>query len=133
MLRARRKQLEDETLAIMDQVELATRKVAAIDTELKEKESEWRSQQKQLSAELERVKKIVSTLRQQRQLLSSGIDPKAVAVYQEIKRQRGTAVAKVEQGICRGCRISLPIAELQLAKSGSLVRCGSCGRILFLT
>ncbi len=133
LLKARRKQLEDETLAIMDQAELTTRNVAAIDTELKAKESVWQSQQKQLSAELEQVKKIVSTLKQQRQLLASEIDPQAVEVYQELKKQKGTAVAKVEQGICRGCRISLPIAELQLARSGNLVRCGSCGRILFLT
>lgn len=132
-LKARRKQLEDETLAIMDQAELTTRSVANIDTELKALESVWQSQQQQLSAELERVKAAVSTLSQQRQLLASGIDPQAVKVYQELKKQKGTAVAKVEQGICRGCRISLPVNELSLARRGSLVRCGSCGRILFLT
>ena len=132
-LKAKRKQLEDETLAIMDQVELTTRNVTTIDTELKALELVWQSQQQQLSAELERVKAIVSTLRQQRQLSASGIDHQAVKVYQELKKQKGTAVAKVEQGICRGCRISLPVNELRLARSGSLVRCGSCGRILFLT
>ncbi len=132
-LKARRKQLEDETLAIMDQSELTARNVATIDAELKAKESVWRSQQQQLSADLERVKAIVSTLNQQRQLQANGIDPQTVKVYQELKKQKGTAVAKVEQGICRGCRISLPVSELSLARSGSLTRCGSCGRILFLT
>ncbi|MDI6814491.1 MAG: hypothetical protein QMC90_00160 [Dehalococcoidales bacterium] len=42
-------------------------------------------------------------------------------------KQRGTAVAKVEQGLCRGCRISLSTAKLQQARSGSLVQCSSCG------
>ena len=40
--------------------------------------------------------------------------------------------ARVEQGICRGCRISLPTTDLQQARSGKLVQCSSCGRILFL-
>lgn len=133
LLKARRKQLEDETLAIMDQAELTTRNITTIDTELKAQEAVWQSQQQQLSANLKRVKKTVSTLKDQRQLLDSEIDPKAVESYQELKKQKGTAVAKVEQGICRGCRISLPVNELRLARSGSLVRCGSCGRILFLT
>ncbi|MFC2072406.1 C4-type zinc ribbon domain-containing protein, partial [Chloroflexota bacterium] len=51
---------------------------------------------------------------------------------QALKKQKGTAIANVEQGICRGCRILLPITELQRARSSSLVRCSSCGRILFL-
>ena len=50
----------------------------------------------------------------------------------KLKKQKGTAVAKVEQGVCCGCRISLPSTELQRARSDSLVRCSSCGRILFL-
>lgn len=132
-LKARRKQLEDKALEIMDQAELTTRSVATIDTELKAQESVWQSQQQQLSANLEQVRTLLSTLKQQRQLLTSDIDPQVVEVYQELKKQKGTAVAKVEQGICRGCRISLPITELHLTRSGSLVRCSSCGRILFLT
>ncbi|MBA7680398.1 hypothetical protein ES703_88713 [subsurface metagenome] len=130
-LKARRDQLEDKALEIMDQVELATKNIAAIDSELKILEVEWQSQQQQLSADLEQVKTILSNLQDKRQLLTAEIDPQTIEVYQELKNQKGIAVAKVEQGICRGCRISLPITELQQARSGSLVRCSSCGRILF--
>ena len=131
-LKARRGQLEDKTLEIMGQIELATRSIVAIDSELKIVETEWQSQQQQLSANLEQLKTILSTLKDKRQLVTAGIDPQAIEVYQGLKKQKKLAVAKVEQGICRGCRISLPTAELQQARSGSLVRCSSCGRILFL-
>ena len=130
-LKARRDQLEDKALEIMDQVELATKSIDAIDSELKILEVEWQSQQQQLSANLEQLKTILSNLKDKRQLVTAEIDSQAVKVYHELKKQKGTAVAKVEQGICRGCRISLPITELQQARSGSLVRCSSCGRILF--
>ena len=132
ILKAKRAQLEDKALEIMDQVELATKSVATINSELRELEAEWQSQQQQLSAHLEQLKTTLSNLNHKRQLLTAEIDPQVIEVYHELKKQKGTAVAKVEQGICRGCRILLPITELQQTRSGRLVRCSSCGRILFL-
>ena len=131
-LKARRNQLEDKALEIMDQVELATATVATKSSELKTLETEWHSRQQQLSTNLEQLKTTLSDLKQNRQLLSAKIDPQATELYHKLRKQKGTAMAKVEQGICRGCRISLPTTELQQARSGSLVQCSSCGRILFL-
>ena len=131
-LKANRNQLEEKTLEMMDQVELTTKNIASIDSKLKTLEAEWKDKQKQLSAQLEQVKNALSNLNQKRQLLIDGADHEAVEVYQALRKQRGTAVARVEQGICCGCRISLPVTELRRARSDSLVRCSSCGRILFL-
>ena len=131
-LKTRRGQLEDEALEIMAQVELATQGVTTLNSRLEELEAEWQSQQQELSADLEQRKAMLSNLQHERQLLTAEIDLQAIEVYHGLKKHKGTAVAKVEQGICRGCRISLPITELQGVRSGSLVRCGSCGRILFL-
>ena len=131
-LKARRNQLEDKALEIMDQVEIATATVATKSNELKTLETEWHSRQQQLSTNIEQLKTILSDLKQKRQLLSAKIDPQAIELYHKLRKQKGTAVAKVEQGICRGCQISLPTTELQQARSGSLVQCSSCGRILFL-
>ena len=131
-LRARRNHLEDKALEMMDQVELSTAGVAALSNELETLETEWRSQQQQVSTDIEQLKTTLSDLKHGRQLLSAGIDPRAVELYQELKKQKGQAVAKVERGICYGCRISLPTTELQRARSDRLVQCSSCGRILFL-
>ncbi|MBA7486061.1 hypothetical protein ES707_21614 [subsurface metagenome] len=131
-LKLRRGQLEDKTLDMMDQVEQATASVATIGGELKTLEDRWQSQQQQLSADMERLKATLSDLEHKRQLLSAEIDPEAIELYHRLMKQKGTAVAKVEQGICQGCRISLPATELQQARGGSLTQCSSCGRILFL-
>ena len=132
LLKAKRAQLEDKDLALMEQVEVTTKTIASLDSELQKAESKWQSQHKQLTADLEELKAAITGLKQKRETLVAGIDPQAVAVYQEVKRQRGTAVARVEQGLCTGCRITLPVTEFQRARSGALVRCSSCGRILFL-
>jgi len=131
-LKAKRAQLEDKTLEIMGQVELTTKNLAAMNSNLEALEAEWQSQQQQLSAKLEQLKITVSDLKHKQQHQTAEIDPQTNEIYQGLKKQRRTAVAKVEQGICHGCRISLPVTELQRVRSGSLVRCSSCGRILFL-
>jgi predicted nucleic acid-binding Zn-ribbon protein len=132
MLKAKRDQLETRALEIMDQVELTEASVATVSGEFKKLEAEWHDQQQQLSADIEKLKSKLSALGHKRQLLSVEIDPQAIEVYDRLKKQKGQAVAKVEQGICRGCRISLPFSGLQQARSGDLMQCGSCGRILFL-
>ena len=131
-LRVRRNQLEDKTLEIMDRVELSTASVATRSSELKTVEAKWHSRQQQLSTDMEQLKAALSDLKHKRQLLSAQIDPQAIEFYQKLKKQKGQAVAKVEQGICHGCRISLPTSELQRARGSNLVQCSSCGRILFL-
>ena len=131
-LKAKRSGLEDKTLEIMEQVELVTASVAAISRELEAVEAEWQRQQRHLSVEIKQLKTVLVELDHRRQLRLADIDASAVKVYNGLKEQKGQAVAKVEQGICRGCRILLATAELQRARSGNLMRCGSCGRILFL-
>ena len=131
-LKARRGQLEDKALEIMDRVELSTASVATLSNKLTTLEAEWHSQQQQLSTDMEQLKTAVAELKHKRQLLSAKIDPQIIEFYNALKKQKGQAVAKVEQGVCRGCRISLPTTELQQARGDSLVQCSSCGRILFL-
>jgi predicted nucleic acid-binding Zn-ribbon protein len=131
-LKVKRNKLEDQALEIMEKAELATKSAATLDSELRKIKTEWQSQQHKLSTDLKQVETAISNLKHKRELLATAIDPQVTDIYHELKRQRGTAVAKVEQGICHGCRISLPVTELQRARSSNLVRCSSCGRILFL-
>jgi len=130
--KVRRGQSEDKVLETMDKVELAEARVATISDELKRIETEWQQQQQHLTIDIEQLKTKLSDIEQKRQLILAEIDPQTVNLYQELKRQKGTAIAKVGQGKCHGCQISLPSVELQRARSGSLVRCSSCRRILFL-
>jgi predicted nucleic acid-binding Zn-ribbon protein len=132
MLKDKRDQMEEKALEIIDEVETSETSVARIGNELETLQAEWHRQQRQLSSDLERVKAILSDLRHKRQLLADEISPLAIELYQGLRQGKVMAVARVEQGICRGCRISLPITELQRARSGDLVKCSSCGRILFL-
>ena len=130
--KSHRSQLEDKALEIMEQVELSEASIATASEELKNTEAEWQGQQQQLSADMEQVKALLSDLRNKRQALWGKIDPHITELYQQLIKQKVTAVAKVEQGICVGCRISLSTATLQQVRGGNLVQCTNCGRILYL-
>jgi len=131
-LKLRKNQLEDRVLELMDGVEVTTTSIKSYTSGLSRLETEWRAQQQQFTTDLEQLKKAEIDLNRKRELLVGQIDSTAVDVYQRLSTQKGTAVAKVEQGICRGCQITLPTTELQQVRGGGLVRCSSCGRILYL-
>jgi predicted nucleic acid-binding Zn-ribbon protein len=132
IMKAKGDQLENRALEIIDQVEAAEQSVAASSNQCQKLEDEWHHQQRQLSDEIEQLESHLADLKKRRQQLSDEIESQAVELYEKIRRQKKPPVAKVEQGICRSCRISLSASELQRARSGQPVQCGSCGRILFL-
>jgi len=131
-LDTQRERLEEETLETMEQVEVVAADLAALTSELEETEDNWHRQQQELSTEIEKLKESISELKGKRELVLSGIDAGALDYYNRLKKQKGWAVAKIEQGTCRSCRISLSTAELQRARGDRLVECNSCRRILFL-
>jgi hypothetical protein len=131
-LKSKRTQVEDKVLEIMEQIEQAESGVASLGKELKVLESDWQSQQQRLSSEIDELKLALNDLKHKRGTQSVSIDPQAIELYDRIKKQKGTAVAKVEQGICQGCRISLSATQLQQVRTGGLMQCSNCGRILFL-
>jgi predicted nucleic acid-binding Zn-ribbon protein len=131
-LKDRRNRLEEKALEIIDQVEESEASVAKINSQLEKLTADWQRQQKQLGDEMTRLKATLVDLRTRRQLAIGEVDPSAFEFYQDLRKGKGIAVARVEQGICRGCRISLPTTDLQQARGGKLVQCSSCGRILFL-
>jgi predicted nucleic acid-binding Zn-ribbon protein len=132
ILKAKRNELEDRTIEVMEQVEGVEDSVGTLKNELKTLEVEWQAQQEKLKANKEQLEAELASLRQKREVVAAQVDSEAVDFYGRLKEQRGTAVARVEQGVCRGCRISLSNAELQRARGGDLIQCSSCGRILFL-
>ncbi len=130
-LKTRRDQNENSTLETMSQVEATGASLTRQNHTLQELEAAWQRQQQQLTAQAGQLQTVIADLKQQQRQRLAQIDPPAVVLYQELKRAKGQAVARVEQGICYGCRISLSSMELQRAKGGVLVQCSSCGRILF--
>lgn len=132
ILKKQLKEKEDKLLDLMAEVEATRDRVRLNSKNLKEIQEKWQQEQEVLTQKQVETKERLVELSQKREKLVSQIEPSAFQLYERIRLTRGQAVAKVEQGRCQGCRITLPVSEWQRARTGMLVTCGSCGRILHL-
>lgn len=126
---------DDKTLDIMSEVEAAQKEVSVKRSEVAKIEEGWQAEQASLSQEQTELSAALSTLEQKRKELASKLDTVSLELYEDIRQKRqGRAVAKLERGMCQGCRIALPMSELQRARMGQeLVQCGSCERVLYVS
>ncbi len=130
-LKGKCSQVEDKALAVMTEIDTLLVTVKQKAGELQKVEAEWRTSQQELQGEIDRLKAALADLEARRQQVASQIKGETLEFYQNLRQQKGTAVARVEQGRCSGCRILLAITEIQRSRN-SLVQCSSCGRILFV-
>ena len=84
-----------------------------------EYEAESQSKKAELDEQRARVKALVDT-----------VDPALLDEYNTIKKHISPPVARLTHGQCSGCNTSLPSAVLSRIKSGSLVECETCGRMI---
>lgn len=133
-IQERLRQREDVLLDIMSEVEVAQQAWAEQKALVERLDEEWRGEQARLRGEGEALGADLARLDEERQAEASQVDPGAMDLYQRLRQtKQGRGVSKVEGGMCQGCRVNLPMSELNRARAGrELVQCGNCGRILYV-
>ncbi|HEV8573972.1 MAG TPA: hypothetical protein VGR43_04610 [Dehalococcoidia bacterium] len=126
---------EDVLLGILVSIEEAEADLAAATAEFERIENAWRADQDELLREKAALEPEIAELEARRAVQSPSVDTSSLRLYQLLReRHGGQAIARVERGMCQGCRITLPMSVLQKAKSGvALVQCVSCERILVVS
>lgn len=133
MLLRQKTRVEDDLLQVMAQVEEAEQLLADARADLAQVEEAWRREQEALQQERERLLREIKAMDEERRRRATAVPPSDLALYEQLRQRRqGQAVAKVELGLCQGCRISLPTTLLHKVRSSqTLVQCSSCERILY--
>ena len=122
---------EDALLEIMSQVEAIQQEIAEESERARQLEEEWHRKQQQLIGEQAELNAGLAIGKRQRDELAATIDPASLQLYEALRvRKQGQAVAKVAQGRCQGCHLTLTVDELQQARMEELVQCSNCDRIL---
>ncbi len=134
-LKARLRKLEDAVLDLMMQADAARSSVAQLQGTHKQTVKQREQEKAELLQRQATLEAEVSGLDAERQSLTAGVSPQALELYGRLRPvKQGRAVAKVEGGMCQGCRISLPSQHWQQARAGgALVQCTSCSRILYVS
>ena len=135
VLKKKRSEVEDSLLGLMLELEELEQESGAEISELDQLESRWRGEHEQLDAERERLSQALAKLGERRAILVERIPESDYRLYAALRKERaGKAISRVERSMCTGCRITMSSREIQRARtSPEPVRCGSCGRVLYVT
>lgn len=125
---------EERSLALMEQLEQASRAAEQAQDTLKRIVAERRVFETELIDERKSLAGTVRAAQTERDQLRAEIEPATLRLYDRLRSTRGgLAVAEVRQRTCQGCRVTLTAAyEQRLRHGDSTVTCQSCGRILYL-
>lgn len=123
---------EDDLLNLMAEEEAVQKKIESESARLGRIELEWKQEQEALVKLQSELENQLIDLNQRRQAMTFEVDQQTLKLYEGIIFKKGQAVVKVEQGRCQGCRLNLSMSELQRVRTGALVKCSSCGMILYL-
>jgi len=123
--------LEDELLEAMIMIEDVETEQTAADQSLQTITAAWEKEQAGLKREQNELALRLHTLTGQRQEITAQISAQLLAEYDSlIQKNRGVAIAKLQQGICQGCRLNVSERTAKSVQEGRLTHCNSCGRIL---
>lgn len=132
ILEAKRTQIDDQALAGMDRLEELQTNCNQVMEGLETARSEWQQNQTQNTQSLNLILLEIEKLKNERHEFMSCFEQPDLVLFQTLRKSKGRAVSKVEQGNCRGCGLKLTAAWMQRARAGTLVQCSGCQRILYL-
>lgn len=125
--------LEDRELEAMMAVEESESNLAQANEALKELQGKQIEQNANLNGERTKLLSQIERLESERKATLPPISVADLALYEQLRKIRnGVAVVNISSRACTACGATLTAALIQSTQStGQLVRCPTCGRILY--
>jgi predicted nucleic acid-binding Zn-ribbon protein len=125
--------LEDHELEAMLTVEDAESKLSQAKNALQEVEAKQIERKAVLNGEKTKLMGQIERLESERKAALPPISASDLSLYEQLRNARnGVAVVKISSRACGACGATLTAALIQSTQSpGLLVRCPTCGRILY--
>ncbi|MBM3947271.1 MAG: hypothetical protein FJ315_07755 [SAR202 cluster bacterium] len=134
MLQRQKQEREAQTLSLMAKAEEAEAAAGSAASAAAEAERAWQTEQSRLRQEEARLSQRLTPHRDRVAAAGAALSARESVLYESLKKTRGgVAVGRVERGLCTACGVAQPSAHVQKARaSDELVRCNSCGRVLYV-
>jgi len=129
--------MEDETLAIIDNDEGMTEREKVLAAEVEAATRSLEAKKKELLAKQREIGERAKVKQEERDAFAKTVDPSALALYDTVREHKkdGIAVCKLDlresHHICTGCSVFTPsyLAE-KVHRKDEIVQCENCRRIL---
>lgn len=125
-------QLENQVLSIMDILEDKVQLLHQSSGKLEILEKEYSKGVKLYQKNKRELGEAKNSTEQIRAELVGELGESLSRTYQRVQQSyKNAGIARVENGLCSGCRVEIPIMHLKNVKEGtSIYTCEQCGRIL---
>lgn len=135
MLKKQRERLEEQALALIEEVDTLTLRATEAKATMERVEQETSKQQERLLAQEETLKRHIGRARRKREEMLTAINATDLEQYRYVQRLKNDtfAVALMQDGVCTACHIEVSASKrdtVERAATTTLVTCGNCGRIL---
>ncbi len=127
--RARIDQLEDEAIALINQVEEQAPLIRKIEEDFLKWKAKIESEIAQLESEIALHTQTHQRLVGERAHHAGKVDPHLLRSYEELRTRYEDPVAFVQHGICSGCKLRVSEITVERVRS-EIVRCENCSRLL---
>jgi predicted nucleic acid-binding Zn-ribbon protein len=132
MLERRKSDLEDRSLVLMEQLEIAERSVSEKQTSEQKISVETTDRRNREQTQLDKLHAEQANIDRKRQSLRAQLPTDALRVYDQLRQtKKGRAVVRVQAASCVACGTAVPSGLISRLKLGTeLVFCTNCERIL---
>lgn len=126
------KRFEDLLLERMMEADEVAAAIKLAEADLAAERAKAREEHEALAAEHTALERALAEAEQQRERLAGGMPAELVAMFDQIRARRETAVVEARDGHCTVCHVRLrPQVYNQIRLNEELIRCDSCGRLLY--
>lgn len=135
MLKDQQGKLDSRTLELYDIVERARAEAQEARAKVADIEKQYRQAMAAEAVEKTQIEAELAELASQRDAAAAKVADKALLSRYEVVRKRsgGTAIAKVVEGRCEACRVSITsFTTRKLFEAKEIISCENCGHILVL-
>lgn len=127
-------ELEEDTVPLLEEQDRLDAEIGALSEELDTVGPALAKLEQDEADRVAAVDALSDEIRVDRTALASGITASLLQQYEQVRKaRRGVGLAEVvDNSVCGGCSVRLPIHVVQKVRKGEgVTRCPSCGRILY--
>lgn len=131
--KAEKDAIEEKILVLMEEADALAAELKGAEAALQKTKQDGARERDRLAQERGTVDTELRRLAGERTHEVAGIDARALAVYEQLlKNRKGVAVAAMVGGHCTACHVRLrPHFEQQIRRNDTIVQCENCQRILY--
>jgi len=126
---------EDQILEHMETIERLDQEVKVSATELEKRKQQLQADKEKLEQQSQQVDVRIANLEAVQQEVRVRLDADVMKRYDFlVEKRHGSAVAPVENGVCKTCHLNLPPQKyIELQRDEAILNCPHCQRFIYWT